>query len=91
MIKGSYSTLSPILSVNNDLVTLNGVTEKGENLFIHISDYGDVYFDISLCYKGNEKALANTGWDIIHISELNEIVEKLSKITGIQEVKKEKR
>lgn len=90
-INGVHSTLFPVLTVNNETITLNNVSEKNENLFIHVSDYGDEYFDISLCYKDNKKnALAYTGWDIIHISELDEKIKLLSEITNITIVEKEK-
>lgn len=90
MINGIYSTMKPTLKVINGTVTLNNESEKVENLFIHVSDYGDSYFDICLCNKENEKALAGTGWDIIHIGELESKLTLLSTLTGIQDIKKER-
>lgn len=89
-INGVHSTMFPILTVDNEIITLNNVSEHYNNLFIHVSDYGDGYFDISLCYKDNKNALAKTGWDIIHISELDEKIRLLSEITNITIVEKEK-
>ena len=87
IFKGKYQTLEPVLTTENNLVTLGGATEDAENLFIRVADYKDSYYDVSICTKDNEKALGSTGWDIIRSSELSELIQKISATTGITEVK----
>ena len=90
MLKGKYSTLTVDLKSEGNVISVNGHKANKDELFIHVMSYSDGFHDVCLCYIEGEKALGSTGWDIIHDSELDIIVNSLKDITGIGTVKVEK-
>ena len=78
------------LSLNNGMITINNETESIENLFIHVSDYGDRYTDLCIRKKRNKRLFGGTRWTSIPESEIEKRIHELSNVTDIYEVKVEK-
>ena len=79
------------LNINNGIITINNETEYIENLFIHVSEYGDHrYTDLCIRKKRNKRLFGGTRFTAIPKSEIEKRIHELSNVTDIFEVKVEK-
>lgn len=77
------------LNVSGEFVLLNGeMAEKG-NLYIEFVDYGDNVFDVQICKKDKNDLFGGMAWTAINgIKRTLSLIEEISKITGITDVRK---
>lgn len=75
---------------NGEMITLGNETAATKDLFIHWSDYGDGFYDLVICYKDTELMFGDCAWCAIPKKNISNRAKELKKITGIDDIKKEK-
>ena len=75
---------------NEKVLIIGEHSETVDNLFIHLSDYGDSYYDLVICYKETEELFGGIAWCAIPSSKIENLTKELMEITNIQDVRREK-
>lgn len=75
---------------NGEMLTIGDNSETIDNLFIHCSDYGDNYYDLTICYKVTEELFGGIGWCAIPSGRIESTLDELMNKTKIKDVRKEK-
>ena len=74
---------------DGEILTIGSASETIDNLFIHLSDYGDDYCDLTICYKATEELFGGIGWCALPSSKIKNIINELINKTTIIDVRKE--
>lgn len=78
------------IKLNGVMVTLGSETAAQNDLFIHCSDYGDNYLDLTICYKKDERMFGDTALCGIPRNKIEKYILDLKKATGITDIRKVK-
>lgn len=74
---------------DGEVLTIGEYSETVDKLFIHLSDYGDDYFDLTICYKETEEMFGSVSWCVIPSSKIDGRIKELVELTNIQDVRRE--
>lgn len=73
----------------DDYIIMGKESAKFEDLFIHLSDYGDSFYDLVICFKSNGNMFGDSSWCGIPENKLDRYSKGLKDATGITLLKKE--